>query len=158
MKSPNNSKGRRKAVIIEKGVPLKCSDGSTHTLVFNMKAMVSLERLYADKETGEPLPFSKVALKLDPTNPSMDTISKFVWAALIHEDNELTPDDVLELINYDMTGVIYVFEQLDKAIALGLGINRDEILAEREKGETEGEVGKKLNGEKSKKLQSVSSV
>lgn len=120
-----------------------------------MRAMVSLERLYPDKETGEPTPFTKIAAKLDPTNPSMDLLSKFVWAALVHEKDDKTPDDVLDLVSYDLKGIVYVFGQLDKAIAQGLGIDREEALAKQAE-EAEAEE-KKLIGANSKKSASASS-
>ena len=152
--------------IVEKGIPLKCTDDTTHHLIIDMRAMVSIERLFPSKvvkcphcggntympdSMGEPTPFSIVAAKLDPANPSMDLLAKFIWGALIHEKDGKTPDEVLDLIAFDIKGITYVFQQLDKAIAQGIGIDREATITKQE------EEGKNLAGANSKKSATATS-
>ena len=157
--------------ITERGVPLKCTDNSTHRLIIGMRAMINVEKAYKDdkipkfvngvKEMVSPS-FADVVNKLDPASPNMTLLSTLVWAGLTHENPDLTPDDALTLIDFDtMKQSTYVIEQLDKAIALAMGIDREAVIAERDRAQkalAEGEVpeiGKKSIGRKSKKSASA---
>ena len=109
------------------------------------------EKLYVPDKNGAPTPFADIADKLDPNDPSMDMIANFVWAGLLNENKLIALDDALSLIDVDMKGVIYTFQQLSKAIAQGLGIDEEEAVEAYKAKQAGDDKGKNLRGQRSKK-------
>lgn len=55
---------------------------------YGMKALKRIEKM-----TGKPI------MKLDMDNLSIEELSVMLWAGLVHEDESLTPDSVIDLID-----------------------------------------------------------
>lgn len=115
--------------------------------------MIALERLYSEDVTTErkldsgdierrtrkqSIPFIDIIARLDPSHPSIDLLKDIVWVGLLDEDPDLTPEDTELLIKYEFKKLAYVVEQVDKAVAQSLDIDRDELIRKRTELETDG--------------------
>jgi hypothetical protein len=60
--------------------------------------------------------FKTKVSKFDFDGLSMKEIATFIWAGLVHEDKELTPDKVMELID-EHSGVQQAIETMTKAFS-----------------------------------------
>lgn len=64
--------------------------------------------------------FGKSIAKIDMDNMTMEEIATFIWAGLVHEDKELTPDKVMELVD-NFSTVQAVMEKVSEAMNLAFG-------------------------------------
>lgn len=80
-------------------------------LRYGMKALSKIEDVL-----GKPL------AKIDMNSMTQRELATFVWAGLSHEDTDLTPDSVMDLID-DYSDIQTVAEILGKAIQEGMGKN-----------------------------------
>lgn len=63
--------------------------------------------------------------KIDFDNLSMEDTATIVWAGLVHEDNKLTPDKVMDLID-EHSNIKDVMEIMGKAFTEAFGGNEEE--------------------------------
>jgi hypothetical protein len=82
---------------------------------YGMKAISLME-----KKLGKP------AAKINFEEMTMEEIATVIWAGLVHEDKDLTPDKVMELIDdhADMTTVITV---AGDALAAAFGVKEEPV-------------------------------
>ena len=124
-----------------------------------MAAMIALERLYTvdvvvesvsdsgevtRKTSRETTPFRQIVSRLNTT--SADIIKDIVWAGLIEEEPDITTKDVEKIVNVDFKDLAYIIEQVDKAVCESGGIDREQLLIEREEALRKQEEG--VNPEK----------
>lgn len=64
--------------------------------------------------------FGKSIAKIDMDDMTMEEIATFIWAGLVHEDKELTPEKVMELVD-DYSTVQAVMEKVSEAMNLAFG-------------------------------------
>lgn len=64
--------------------------------------------------------FGKSIAKIDMDDMTMEEIATFIWAGLVHEDKELTPDKVMELVD-NFSTVQVVMEKVSEAMNLAFG-------------------------------------
>lgn len=88
-------------------------------LRYGMKALSLVE-----SQIGMPL----AELKMDKL--TMKQTAAFIWAGLVHEDNTLTPDSVMDLID-DYSNIAEAAELLGKAIEASMGKNSPRAVAKR---------------------------
>lgn len=58
--------------------------------------------------------------KLDMTNLTMEDTATIIWAGLVHEDKELTPDKVMDMID-EYSNVQDVSEKMSEALQAAFG-------------------------------------
>lgn len=78
-------------------------------LRFGMKALSLVE-----KKLGVNI------AKIDFENLTMEQLATFIWAGLTHEDNDLTPDKVMDLID-EYSNIQDAVDVVSKAIAESFG-------------------------------------
>lgn len=81
---------------------------------FGMKAIALIEK-ELDKSVSE----------LDFDNMRMQDAAVIMWAGLVHEDKELTPDKVMELVD-DHSDIKTAFEKMAEAFQEAFGADEDE--------------------------------
>lgn len=64
--------------------------------------------------------FGEKIAKVDMENLSMKETAVIIWAGLVHEDTELTPDKVMELVD-EHSDVTTVLEAMSKAMEKSFG-------------------------------------
>ncbi|SHF16270.1 hypothetical protein [Caloramator proteoclasticus] len=64
--------------------------------------------------------FGKSISKIDMDDMTMEEIATFIWAGLVHEDKELTPDKVMEIVD-NFSTVQAVMEKVSEAMNLAFG-------------------------------------
>ena len=71
--------------------------------------------------------FKKPVSKIDMENLTMEDAATLIWAGLQHEDKDLTPDKVMDLID-DYSDIQTVLTAMSEAIsgAFGGGENKEE--------------------------------
>lgn len=80
-------------------------------LRYGMKAISLIEKT-----------FKKNIAKIDFENLTMEETATMIWAGLVHEDNELTPDKVMDLVD-DYSNLQYVLEKMKEAMNIAFGIS-----------------------------------
>lgn len=63
--------------------------------------------------------------KLDMNDLSMEETATLIWAGLVHEDNKLTPENVMDLID-DYSTVAEVTEVMNEAVNAAFGVSDEE--------------------------------
>lgn len=68
----------------------------------------------------------KPMAKIDMDNMTMEDTAIFIWAGLVHEDNDLTPDRVMDLVD-DHANMTTVLEAMGEALqsAFGTGAEKN---------------------------------
>lgn len=64
--------------------------------------------------------FKKPINKVDMDNMTMEDTATLIWAGLVHEDKNLTPDKVMDLID-EHSSLSEVMQQLTEAISASFG-------------------------------------
>lgn len=62
----------------------------------------------------------KPMAKIDMDNLTMEDAAVFIWAGLVHEDRELTPDKVMDLVD-DHSNMTTVLEAMGEALQSAFG-------------------------------------
>jgi hypothetical protein len=78
-------------------------------LRYGMKAISLVE-----KKLGQPIG------KIDMDNMTMEDTATLIWAGLVHEDKNLTPDKVMDLVD-EHSSLPEVMQQLTEAINASFG-------------------------------------
>ncbi len=76
----------------------------TRNLRFGMRAISLIEKK-----------FGKTISSIDMSNMTMDNIATFIWAGLLYEDDTLTPDKIMDLVD-DYSDMETVFKTVREAV------------------------------------------
>lgn len=76
--------------------------------------------------------FKKTISNIDFNDLSMEDTATFIWAGLAHEDDKLTPQKVMELVDQH-SNIKTVVEAMGKAFQEAMGEEDDEEDGEKEK-------------------------
>ena len=96
----------------------------TRNLRYGMKAISLIE-----ESLGKP------AAKLDMENMTMKDAAVIIWAGLVHEDKELTPDKIMDLID-DNSSINEATESMLKALEGAFGENKKNSKRAASKGKS----------------------
>lgn len=91
----------------------------TRNLKYGMRAISLIEKK-----------FKKPITKVDMDNLTMEETAVMIWAGLHHEDKELTPDKVMDLVD-DYSNMVKVVEAMGEALQEAFG--NEEKVEETEK-------------------------
>lgn len=80
---------------------------------YGMKAIHLIE-----KKLNQPIS------KIDLNNLTMEDAAILIWAGLVHEDKELTPEKVMDLVD-DYSTLPAVMEEMSKAFTEAFGISEE---------------------------------
>ena len=75
--------------------------------------------------------FKKPISKIDYDNLTMEDAAVIIWAGLVHEDKNLTPDKVMDLVD-EYSNLVEVMAEAMKAINEAFGIDKTEVIKEVE--------------------------
>lgn len=75
--------------------------------------------------------FKKPISKIDYDNLTMEDAAVIIWAGLVHEDKNLTPDKVMDLVD-EYSNLVEVMAEAMKAINEAFGIDKTEETKEVE--------------------------
>jgi len=118
-------------------VTVKLNKKKNGRLLFNNKALY-----YLEKESGETI--SELASKLGDGQMSLVAINQLVWAGMLHEQSELTVDDVLETLDLSDQEVLEsINDGLSKTLTQALPGQEEEDVAETQQGKAQGKGKKK---------------
>lgn len=78
--------------------------------------------------------FKKPISKVDMESLTMEETATLIWAGLYHEDKNLTPDKVMDLVD-EYSNMVTVVESMGQAMQEAFGVE--------DKAEEEEEVGEK---------------
>ena len=69
--------------------------------------------------------FKKPISKVDMDNLTMEETATIIWAGLHHEDKNLTPDKVMDLVD-EYSNMVTVVESMGQAIQEAFGVDKTE--------------------------------
>lgn len=81
---------------------------------YGMKALSLIE-----KKLKKPIS------KIDLDNLTMEEIAVFIWAGLVHEDKELTPDKVMDLVD-EYSSIAAVSKAINEALNSAYGSTEED--------------------------------
>lgn len=84
----------------------------SRNLRYGMKALSLVE-----KKLGKPV------AKIDMNNLTMEDAAIMIWAGLAHEDPDLTPEKVMDLVD-EYSDIQTVFEAMGKAFEAAFGADK----------------------------------
>ena len=93
--------------------PVKLGE-KTRNFRYGMKAVDAIEKK-----------FGKNISKVDFNNLTMEETATIIWAGLVHEDKEITPEKVMDLID-DTGNFTEVLEAMNIAFTSAFGSGADE--------------------------------
>jgi len=68
--------------------------------------------------------FGKPISKIDTENLTMEDAAVIIWAGLVHEDKELTPEKVMDLVD-EYSDVQTVLTTMSEALEEAFGTNKE---------------------------------
>lgn len=86
----------------------------TRNFKYGMKAISLVEKK-----------FKKPMSKIDMDDLTMEEMATLLWAGLVHEERELTPDKVMDLVD-DYSNVVTVAKIMGEAITDAFGAGEEE--------------------------------
>lgn len=84
-------------------------DGTSHELLYDMNAMCEIEEKYGDVESAFK--------QLENSNKVFNSLRFLLWAGMLHEDKDLTLQDVGKKINFlDIDKIEQLVDSLNEAV------------------------------------------
>lgn len=87
----------------------------TRNFRYGMKAISLIEKK-----------FKKPIHQIDYDNLTMEDTAVLIWAGLVHEDNKLTPDKVMDLVDEHST-IVEVMPKMMEAINGAFGLDKIDL-------------------------------
>lgn len=87
----------------------------TRNFKYGMKAISLIEKK-----------FKKPIGKIDYENLTMEEAAILIWAGLVHEDNNLTPEKVMDLVD-EYSNFREVIAEMMKVINKAFGLDKEEV-------------------------------
>jgi hypothetical protein len=101
-------------------------------LKYGMKAIDTLEKKFKKD-------ILSVVRGFQNGMPTMQDLSVILWAGLVHEDKDLTPDKAMDLVD-DYSNIKYAVESIFEALGDSLGMKKEESPPDDEDSEKNGEA------------------